>query len=60
MNAEIELDDETDDADDTVATPETGTMTAAGASATNAGILAAATAVVMSVIAGIVAFIKRK
>ncbi len=44
----------------TVTTPETGTMTAAGASATNAGILAAATAVVMSVIAGIVAFIKRK
>lgn len=46
--------------DSTVATPETGTMTVAGASAANASILAIATAAVMSVIAGIAAFIKRK
>ncbi len=58
MNAEIEPD--TDETDDTATTPETGTVTAAGASATNAGILAVATAAAMSVIAGIVAFIKRK
>lgn len=58
MNAEIEPD--TDETDDTATTPETGTVTAAGASATNAGILAVATATAMSVIAGIVAFIKRK
>ncbi len=42
------------------ATPETGTMTAAGASAANAGILAAATAAVISAIVGIAAVIRRK
>ena len=44
----------------TATTPETGTMTAAGASATNAGILAAATAAVISAIVGIAAIIRRK
>ncbi len=44
----------------TVTTPETGTMTAAGASAANAGILAAATAGVISAIVGIAAIIRRK
>ena len=44
----------------TATTPETGTMTAAGASAANAGILAAATAGVISAIVGIAAIIRRK
>ena len=44
----------------TATTPETGTMTAAGASAANAGILAAATAAVISAIVGIAAIIRRK
>ncbi len=44
----------------TVTTPETGTMTATGASAANAGILAAATAGVISAIVGIAAIIRRK
>ena len=44
----------------TATTPETGTVTAAGASATNAGILAAATAAVISAIIGIAAIIRRK
>ena len=44
----------------TATTPETGTMTAAGASAANAGILAVATAAVISAIVGIAAIIRRK
>ncbi len=58
MNAEVELD--TDETEETATAPETGTMTATGASAASAGILAAATAVVMSVIAGIAMLVKRK